>query len=213
MGGCPMYLFSRVRRINPAHARAALAVATEAATRASDIMGMPVGLWTPVFSSEINMVIWTATAEHISAFETGGDALAGSAEFMDWIEENDSMFQGSVDDSVLQIVSGSVTSDNQPAYATVTQAVAANGSVGDAMTIGVELAEVVERVTGLPMIFGSYLTGAYASVAWAAALSDLDTAEAANAAMAASDELRKLIDSAGHVYQPGVTQVMLRRLV
>jgi len=190
-----------------------MAVAMEAATRASDIMGMPVSLWTPVFSAEINTAVWTATAEHLSAFETGGDALANSADFMDWIEQNDSMFQGSVDDAVLQIVSGSATPDEPPAYVNVTRAVAANGSVTEAMTMGVELAQVVERVTGMPMVFGTYVTGSYASVAWGAAVSDLDAAEAANAAMAASDELRKLIDSAGHVYQPGVTGTLLRRLV
>ena len=206
-----MYVFSRIRRINNAHGRAAMAAAAEAATRASEIIGMPVALWTPVLSAGIGTVVWSTTAEHLADLQAADDAITGSNEFMDWVEQNDSLFIGSLDDSVLQVLHGNVTGD-PPAYVNVTRAVAAPGSVSEAMEMGLQLTEVVERITGVATTFGSYVTGTFGELAWAGALPDLQAAEAANAAMAASDELRKLIDSAGHVYQPGVTSMLLRRL-
>src|SRR5262249_10526286 len=154
----------------------AMAAAAQAASRASEIIGLPVALWTPVFSAGIGTVIWSSTAEHLADLEAADDAVTGSSEFMDWVEQNDALFVGSVDDSVLEVLHGTVAGD-PPAYVTVTRAVAAHGSVSEAMGMGVQLAEVVERITGVPTTFGTYVTGPFGEMAWAGALPDLHAAE------------------------------------
>jgi hypothetical protein len=206
-----MYLFARTRRINPAQARAAVALATEAAQRAGDITGLPIRLWTPVMSGDMNVMVWTGNAEHLVDFEVAGDKLAASNEFNDWIEQNDALFQGPFEDAVLQILHGS-PAEEAPAYVLGTQAVPANGAYAEAFGIGVEIAETAQRITGLPMLFGSWLTGTFGGVGWVGGAPDLNAVETANAALAADDEWIKVIERAGHAFEAGGTSTLYRRL-
>jgi hypothetical protein len=206
-----VYLFARTRRINPAQARAAVALAMEAAQRAGDITGIPIQLWTPVMSGDMNVMVWTGNGEHLVDFEVAGDKLAESNDFNDWIEQNDSLYQGPFEDAVLQVLHGS-PAEEAPGYVLGTQAVPANGSYAEAFGIGVEIAQTAERLTGLSMMFGSWLTGTLGGVAWVAGAADLTAVETANAALAANDEWAKLIERAGHAYQEGATSTLYRRL-
>ena len=45
-----------------------MALAMEAAQRASDITGLPIRLWTPVLSGQMNVMVWTGNAEHLVDF-------------------------------------------------------------------------------------------------------------------------------------------------
>jgi hypothetical protein len=206
-----MYLFARTRRINLAQGRAAVALAAEAAQRASEITGMTVRLWTPVMSGATNVMVWTANAEHLADFEVAGDTLAAANEFNDWAEQNDGLYEGPFEDAVLQVVHGSPSAE-APAYVLATQAVPANGAYAEAFGIGVEIADVAERITGLPMLFGSWVTGNLGGAGWVAGAPDLDAVEAANAALATNDEWVKLIERAGHAFESGGTSTLYRRL-
>jgi hypothetical protein len=206
-----MYLFARRRRINPAQGRAAVGMALEAATRARDATGLTVWVWSPVLSSEIGTMVWSARVEHLAELEAADDKLMSSTEFGDWIEQNDGLFTGPLEDSVLQVLHGA-PSDQPGAYVQVTRAICVNGSMTEAMGLGGEIAEVVSRITGLQTIFGANVTGVYGGVAWLTGVPDLAAVEAANASMAADDEFAKLVDRAGHAFQPGVTSSLLRRL-
>jgi hypothetical protein len=94
----------------------------------------------------------------------------------------------------------------------VARAICANGAMSEAMGFGVEIADVASRITGLQTIFGATITGAYGGVAWLTGAPDLAAVETANAALAADDEWRKVVDRAGHAFLPGVTTSLLRRL-
>ncbi len=206
-----MYLFARRRSINPARATAAVGMALEAATRAKEITGLATWVWNPVLSPDIGTVAWTARVEHLSELEAASDKLIGSSDFSEWIEQNDSLFLGPIEDSVLQVLHG--TPSDQPApYVQVVRALCAHGAISEAMSFGVEIAEVGSRLTGLQTMFGATVTGGYGGVGWLTGVPDLDAVEAANVALMADDEWRKLVDRAGHAFQPGVTTSLLRRL-
>lgn len=87
----------------------------------------------------------------------------------------------------------------------------ANGSIGEAMGLGIEVADTASRITGNQTMFVAPVVGAYAAVAWLTGVSDLATFESANAALRANDEWLKLVDQAGHAFQPDVTTSLLRR--
>ena len=169
-----------------------MALAMEAAQRASDITGLPIRLWTPVMSGQMNVMVWTGNAEHLVDFEVAGDKLGESNEFNDWVEQNDSLFVGPFEDAVLHVLHGAAA-EEAPAYVLGTQAVPANGAYAEAFGIGVEIAQTAEQITGLPMLFGSWLTGTFGGVGWVAGAPDLDAVETANAALAANDDWIKLI--------------------
>ena len=97
-------------------------------------------------------------------------------------------------------------------YVESTRAVAANGYVTEAMGLGVEIAETAARITGIPVMFVSLVTGTFGGVGWISSVDDLAEIEAANAALVSSDEWLKLVDRVGHAFNPGVTTTILRRL-
>jgi hypothetical protein len=206
-----MYLFARSRSIAPARMRAAVGVAVEAASRVREMTGLTIWVWSPVLSQQITSVAWTTRVEHLSELEAADAKIMASTEFGDWVEQNDALFTGPLDDAVTQVLYGT-PSDEPGAYVQVVRAICANGSVAEAMGFGAEIAEASSRITGLSTMFGAGLTGSYGGVVWITGASDLAAVETANAALAANDDWAKLVDRAGHAFQPGVTGSLLRRL-
>jgi hypothetical protein len=206
-----MYLFARRRRINPAQGRAAMAAAVEAGTRATEITGNSIWVWTPVLSPDVGTAVWSTRVEHLDELTTAEDKLMGSSDFAEWVEQNDSLFLGPIEDSVIQLIHGAPT-DEPAAYVQVARAVCANGVMSDAISYGVEITEVASRITGFTTMFGTAVTGAYGGVAWLTGAPDMRAVETANAALMANDEWRKVIDRAGHAFLPGVSTSLLRRL-
>ena len=206
-----MYLFARRRRINPARMGAAAGAVVEGATRARDIIGFPVWAWASVMSPDVGTAAWTVRVEHLDELESADDKLMSTSDFTEWVEQNDSLFVGPLEDSVLQLVHGTLATE-PAAYVQVARGTCANGAIAEAMSFGVEIAEVASRITGLTTIFGTTLTGAYGDVRWVTGVPNLAAVEAGNAALMADDEWRKLVDRAGHAFAPGVTVSLLRRL-
>ncbi len=206
-----MFIVSRRRGINQARGRAAVATAVEAGSRASEMLGMPVFVWSSIFSMDGAAVSWSARAEHLADAVAIDDTLFGDADFAQWVEENDGMFVGPTADSIWQVVHGAPTGPPKQ-YLQATRAVCGNGTVSDAMALGVELAEAAAGITGVPVMFVTGVTGAYGAVGWLSGVDDLADAEASNAALAADHDWLKLVDRAGHAFAPGTSSEMLRRI-
>ena len=206
-----MYLVGRNRVVNPASPRAAVAVAIEAGQRASQIIDRPVYTWARILGPDPLTVMWSARVDHLADVVVADDALAADDEFNDWTEQHNDLFVSPLVGVVSQVVHGAPTGEPK-AFITVTSAVAANGALGEAMAIGVELAETLTTLTGQEAMFLTPVTGAYGGVAWIVGADDLGEVEAANATLGASEEWLKLVDSAGRSYAPGVSTTMLRRL-
>jgi len=206
-----MYIVVRSRRINQARGRAAVAAAVEAGARASEIMGQPVFVWSSIFSADGPAVSWSARVEHLADAIAIDDALFADEGFAQWVEDNDGLFVGPTSDLISQIVYGAPTGPPK-GFVQSTRAVCANGSFGEAMGFGVEIAEMATRITGVPVMFGTSVTGDNGAVGWVSSVDELSDVEAANAALAADDEWLKLLDRAGHAFAPGASSMMLRRI-
>ena len=206
-----MYIGSRARAINQAKGRAAAAFAVEAGARASAITGHEIFVWSTIFSPDAPTVSWSARIEHLADLGAMDDALFAVEGFAQFVEDTDGLFVGPTSDLISQVVRGAPTGPPK-AYVQATRAVCANGSLGEAMGLGVEIAETAERITGVPVIFVAAASGAYGAVGWISTVDDLAEVEAADAALMANDEWVKLLDRGGHAFAPGASTVMLRRL-
>ena len=206
-----MYLVGRSRAVNPATPRAAVAAAIEAGQRASQIIERPVYTWSTIFGPEPLTVMWSARVEHLAEVVAADDALAADEAFNDWAEQHNDLFASPLVGVVSQVVHGAPKGEPKPHLA-LTRAVAANGALGEAMAVGVELAETLTRLTGHETMFITPVTGEYGGAGWIVGADNLDEVEAVNATLAGSDEWLKLVDRAGHCYAPGATTTMMRRL-
>lgn len=206
-----MYLVGRTRVVNPATPRPAVAAAVEVGQRVSQIIDRPVYTWSTIFGPEPLSVMWSARVEHLAEVVAADDALAADEAFNAWAEQRNDLFAGPLVGVVSQVVHGAPTGEPKP-FLAVTRAVAANGALGEAMAVGVELAETLTRLTGHETMFITPVTGEYGGAAWIVGADNLDEVEAANATLATTDEWLKLVDRAGHCYAQGGTTTMLRRL-
>ena len=206
-----MYIFARSRAINPANGRAAHAVAVEAGVRASDLSGIPIFVWSTIFSANGPAVFWSARLDHLADALAADDTIFGDEGFAQWAEDNDALFLGSPSDVISQVVHGAPTGPPK-SYVQLTQAVLANGSGSEGMGFAIEFAETATRITGVDAMVVTPVTGPYGAVGWISTVDDLAEVEAANAALAASDEWLKLVDRGGHAFAPGATTSMARRI-
>ena len=206
-----MYIGTRARAINQAKGRAAAAFAVEAGARASAITGQEIFVWSTIFSPDAPTVSWSARIEHLADLVAMDDALFADEGFAQLVEDNDGLFVGPTSDIVSQVVHGA-PSGPPKTYVQANRAVCANGSIGEAMGIGVEIADVATRITGVPVIFVAAVAGTYGAVGWISSVDELADVEAANQALVTNDEWVKLLDRAGHAFAPGATSLMLRRL-
>jgi hypothetical protein len=206
-----MYIVGRSRRINQARGRAAVAAAIEAGSRASEIVGLPVFVWSSVFSADGPAVSWSARVEHLADAVALDDKMFADEGFAQWVEDNDGLFLGPTSDVISQVVHGAPTGPPK-AYVQLTRAICANGSLSEGMGVGIELAETAERITGMPVMFVTPVVGDYGGVGWMVTAEDLAEVEAANAALSTDDDWLKLVDRAGHAFNPGTSSIILRRI-
>ena len=206
-----MYIVGRSRRIDQAQGRAAVAAAVEAGSRASEILGSPVFVWSSIFSADGPTVSCSTRVERLADAVAIDEALFAVEEFAQWVEDNDGLFIGPTSDVISQVVHGGPTGPPKT-YVQVTRAVCANGSFAEAMGLGIEIAETAARITGVPVMFVTPVIGEYGAVGWMSSADDLAEVEAANAALSADDDWLKLVDRAGHAFTPGTSSIMLRRI-
>jgi hypothetical protein len=123
---------------------------------------------------------------------------------------------GGPEDSLFQIVHGDVDPNRSIEYASVVEAVCANGKVSRGMEVGVEIAQRVERITGTPTWFVASTTGAYGGVGWISGHANIHEVDTAQTALASDSSFGEFVDrEAGSVYaaEPALTrQLLYRRL-
>jgi hypothetical protein len=160
-----MYLFSRRARLNGAED---VEWATTILGRVKEVTGNDVRLWTHVFSPGLGTISWTSWWADLPSLETAMGTLQSDSKFTALAAEGRTHIEGTVDDSLLQLVSGefvpSARDDIQ--YVASAQAVCAAGNVARAMTVGIELAQKGEAITGIRTLFVRALTGTYGEVGW-----------------------------------------------
>ncbi len=206
-----MYLWARSRLANTSRPGEAAAAVVEAAGRASGIIGRPVWAWASVVSPATGTFMWSTRVDSLDEIVAGEDAIFASKDFMKFIKENDDRFTGPLTDSVSEVVYGAP--DETPnTYVMVGRAAAANGSLGEASAIGVEIAEYATKSTGRTTLLATSVTGEFGGFRWITGYPDLATLSAETGKLGADQDWIKLLDRAGHAFAPGVTTSVIRRI-
>lgn len=208
-----MYLFSRSRRLDPAHGRAGVAYAVEIGHKATQLTGLEIGVWAETMSPGFGTISWTTMVPDLLSLEQAMDKMAVADDFNASIEEHASLFSGFAEDRLFQIVHGEPDPDRRPSYVTAVRGRCRAGNIAEAMGLGVEIAEKVTEITGRSTMFATGVTGEWGAVGWLTAFDDITQIESDEAMLMADPNwLTMLDDRAGAAYESDATQTMYRRL-
>jgi hypothetical protein len=209
-----MYLFTRSRHARVGDPGGALAWTVETTELVRNVTGHQVDAWTTVLSPDAGLVVWSMWAEHLVDIEQAGDKLMASSEYLDAVKAGDAVFEGPLVDGLASLVHGDIDLAGEPPnYVAVVTAAAVPGHLGDAISGGIEIADHATRVSGLNTLFTIESTGPYGGCAWITASPDIDTIEAADAALMGDADWLKLIDRAGTAYNADAAQAIYRRII
>jgi len=193
-----MYLFSRSTVLASNEGLEWAVGMTEHAKRAS---GLEVELWGQTWSREYGRVAWTAFAPDLATLAAAGDAIASDAAMSAAGEQGATLTNGGLEDGLVDVVFGSVDPSAPPAeYVTSVATVCANGSLRRGVATGIEIAQRAEKVTGVPTMFGTSVTGVYGGVVWLTGHPDVKSLEAAQQAFATDEDWLAFIDEAAGAY-------------
>lgn len=216
-----MYLFSRTARLSGRQNRAAMAWVTTVTEHVAQVTGLPVMVYSQVYSSDVGTLRWSNLVPDLTTSEAAFDKLAVDGHFAELLEQGQEfLVPGSVHDRLSAIIHPADISQQAgplPEYGSVVETTLASGHITEGISLGVELAQKGEAITGIPTLFLTDLTGNYGSVQWVTGYASIAELESANAAINADESFMKLIDgraSACYAAQPEATrQLLFRRII
>jgi hypothetical protein len=209
-----MYLFSRRARLAPGNTREAMAWATSITEKVNQVIGLNTSLFAQTYSPEVGTLVWSTFVPDLATLESANDKLLVDDGYVALVDAGAKFSAGSVDDTLLQLITGEPDPNRQVEYATTVQTVCASGSIARGIELGVEIAQRAEKVIGLPVIFATAATGPYGAVAWITGYADVAELEAANQALAADAKFGAFVDkSVPGVYaeDPTATESLMYR--
>lgn len=209
-----MYLYTRRARINSFDG---VAWATETAAAAHAASGVEMQVWAAVYSAGFGTIAWTSWHDDLVGLEASTDALMGDAAYMAKSAEGATwvVAGSSVDDELLELVTGTPDPDQNPLYVSSVRAACAGGQMVKGVGIGAEIASRADAATGASTLFMRNVTGPYSGVAWFTGSADAATMQAQQAALAADPGFAEFVDSTVGVFVDEVDaaqSVLWRRL-
>jgi hypothetical protein len=179
--------------------------AVEIGAAAAVGLGNEVGVWATVLSPGVGTVTWTSWWEDLSGLEKGFVSISANGKYLELVAQGAEFVNGPLNDVLYESVyDGNAPSDDARYVGTVS-AVCAPGNYARGMMGGVEIAQAVEKATGVSTGFLAAQTGPYGAVIWIAGYKDISAYEAAQHALAADTSFVGLIDSKTDAYQPDST--------
>jgi hypothetical protein len=211
-----MFLFSRRARLAGGRTQESLRWAAEITDAVNEHSTVPMTLWSGILGPEVGTLAWSAFVPDLTSVQQTMDRLAADESFVALADTGASLLRGGVDDTLAQIVHGEPNPGRDVNYVAVVQAVCANRNLGRGLSIGVEIAQMAEKITGTATMFGSSVTGPYGGVAWLTGFETIAELEARQQALATDAGWLDVLDrEAGTAYQEGAeltTSRLYRRI-
>jgi hypothetical protein len=199
-----MYLFSRRATLTGSERRS-MTWAAEVSVYVDAHSSHTLTAWRADFGYPVGTVIWSAWVDSLEAMNAGFAALAEDDGYEAMTDKGLEFMTSGAEDELRQAIHGGPGDAPPPigAVTTVTTAVMAGGSYSDAATWGVEMAQLVEEVTGLPTLFLVDSYGTFGQVTWLSGAPDLATADSSTETINAHSEYLKRLEAAGDLFLPG----------
>ena len=198
-----MYLL--VRQANLRGGMDAQQWAIDIGAAAASGLGNEVGVWSTVLSPGVGTISWTTRWENLSALEKGFAELFGNAKYLELAGEGTQYVNGPIDDTLYESVYEGVddgVAPNDVRYVGTVTAVIAPGNFARGMMGGVEIAQRVEKATGVSTGFMAGQTGSYGRVLWLGGYESMAEFEKAQHDLAADTSFVEFIDATTGAYQP-----------
>ncbi len=181
-----------------------MAYATGMRQLVSDKTGADIALWSALFGAPTGTMTYAVRVEGLSGLAAMTSSFVDDAEYHAKAAQGRDFLVAPAEDQLLQLIHGELGEATPPvgAVATVTVATAAGG-FGAAAAWGVEVAQIVESVTGSPVLFGSGIGGTVGQFAWVGVNADFAAADEAGAALAQSADYMAKLEEANGLFVPG----------
>jgi hypothetical protein len=208
-----MYLFTRRTRLARGDGAAGVAWAMAITEKVKQITGHEIQLWSTVYSPGFGTISWTGWFEDLASLEVVGDKLDADPAMAELGNAGNEFTDGTLDDGLLQPIYGDPAAGAGATYVGGAAAVCSAGNIERAMTLGAEIAQKSEAITGLPTMFLRSTTGPYGGVGWLTGYENITVMEKAEDKLAADPSWLKLIDSTKgcFVEDPAMTQATIYR--
>lgn len=199
-----MQLFSRLVTLTGPPA-ASTAYAIEMRDYAAKATGRDIALWTAQFGAPVGTVSYAMRVEGLADLQAATATLLADAEYLERLAAGQEFIGGPPTDNLSQPLFGELGEASPPvgSVAMVTTATMSAGRYGKAIAWGIDMAQHVSAVGGMPTMFlvGSF--GQFGSVAWIAVAPDMASVDAAGAAVNADAAYMEKLDGAGDLFLAG----------
>ncbi len=197
--------------------REAMAWAVTIGEKVTQITGLQISLYSRVFSAEVGTLVWATIVPDLATLEAAVDKLMTDDGYHEMLQTGQKyLIPGSIHDRLSQLVHPTEVDPNRHIeYVALVRSTILQGQMARGGAAGVEIAQRVEQITGVPVMFLSEATGNYGEVSWAIAYSDIAELERFNQTLYADQSFVGYIDSLGGVFagEGGTTQIIMRRVV
>ncbi len=201
--GSDMQLFTRQLMTAGPEAEAA-AWATEMAAAASAKMGTEVALWAAGFGAPRGAMAFTARVDGLADLMAKAAPLAGDADYQAKVAKGAAIVVGPPQDSLATPLHGDL-GDPPPvgAMAVVTNAVIANGQYAEAVGWGIDVAQHVTSLTGMPVGLMMQEYGTFGQLTWIGIGADAAAVDASATATNGDADYIKKMSASGNLFVPG----------
>ena len=212
-----MYLYSTSVRPGMANPAKVMDWALRMTEKINQIGEVPSTLWTSVMSPATGTLAWTSVVSDLGIIEATEAKLFADSGYMALVDEAIGLMSATEPpvQMLMQLVHGDSDAANFDAqYASTVLATLAPGSMRTGIELGVDIAQRVKRITGLPTSFAVGVTGDYGAVMWVSLAETIQQLQAGNEALGADEEFSKVLDKdAAKAYLPAAEQSITRKVV
>ena len=205
-----MYLFSRLATLR-GNERRSIAWAVEMTNHVNSLSDHTLTLWRAEFGYPVGTVAWSTWVESMDALRKGFDPVAADDGYYDLIDAGLEFIQEPPQDLLRRAIHGEPgsTPPAPGAVTSVTTAVVANGQYAEAAAWGIEMAELVQQITGHPTMFLADAHGTFGQVTWLTGAPDLAAADASGELVQANPDYVKRLSDVGDLFVPASGQQRL----
>jgi hypothetical protein len=183
---------------------ASMAWAGEIRAMASDKMGTEVGAWAVGFGAQLGALAFSARVDGVADLTARAEKVFGDAEYMAKVTEGRALMAGPPEDSLASPLNGEL-GDPPPvgSMAVVTNAQIANGKFTEAVGWGIDVAQHVTSLTGMPVGVLMQEYGAFGQMTWIGIAADAAAVDASSAATRGDADYIGKLSAAGDLFVPG----------
>lgn len=209
-----MYLFTRTAHLKTGNPTAGMTFAHEVSHLVSEHTNHQMQVWTSMYSPGTGTVVWSSWFESLVELERISDKLATDGPYLQMLTDASTLFEGPVDDALLEPLYGAPDPSRSTQYVSVVSATPASGQFVEGTMNGIKIAERATAITGVPTMFARAITGSYGSVCWITSCESIEEFESSEKMLMADEEWASLVDSSTSCYQEdpaGTQQLIFRR--